>query len=450
MTILLLIGITVAGILITYYLVTGMAGIGYAGPPANLYVENITYQPITSVLSSNRDYWFDPDWKYRKEVIISGSSTDLSNFQVRVQLDNTNFDFSKANPDGSDIRFTDSDGTTPIPYWIEEWDQSNQRAVIWVKVPKIPAGGSTTIYMYYGNSSATDAGDGNAVFEFFDDFEGASLSSNWLAFDDPEIEVKNSVLTISPSINPRWQYIYTSNSFDAPYAAEFKARFSGKFASVLWHRQSNGSFYVIQVNPNENRWDFGWYDAEKGRYKHYQTYGSPSLTWSRFALVVRASDVYDHYEDYAVEGILVGDRGWTKGSFGFGVFSPNSDTCQVDYFFVRKYADPEPTIHFGEEQTMGAGVGKYILVYVKNVSGVSAQISDVYIKAAYSGVEERIPENELIFIRNGSRVDKGEIFPGETLIVAFKPKVVKIEVAKEYDISIVTKEGGKIVSNMDF
>ena len=96
--------------------------------------------------------WFGLNWKYRKPVNIENpSGTILSNFQVKISLDET-FDFSKAKEDGSDLRFADIDKTTLIPFWIETWNPSEHIAEIWVKVPGIPTSG-TTVYLYYGNSA---------------------------------------------------------------------------------------------------------------------------------------------------------------------------------------------------------------------------------------------------------------------------------------------------------
>ncbi|MEI6296274.1 MAG: LamG domain-containing protein [bacterium] len=48
-------------------------------------------------------------WSYGKKITIPASQidADLTYFPLTVYLDNTNFDFSKAKTDGSDIRFTD-------------------------------------------------------------------------------------------------------------------------------------------------------------------------------------------------------------------------------------------------------------------------------------------------------------------------------------------------------
>jgi len=98
--------------------------------------------------------WLDDDWPSRRAVAIPNpSGTELSDFQVLVSLNNGNFDFSSALIDGSDIRVAASDGTTPVPYWIETWDASGQMAGVWVKVPLLPVAG-TTVYFYYGNPAA--------------------------------------------------------------------------------------------------------------------------------------------------------------------------------------------------------------------------------------------------------------------------------------------------------
>ena len=53
------------------------------------------------------------------------------------------FDFTKAQSNGGDIRFTASDGVTLLPYWIESWNAGSSSASLWVKVPSIPAAGAT-------------------------------------------------------------------------------------------------------------------------------------------------------------------------------------------------------------------------------------------------------------------------------------------------------------------
>ena len=123
-------------------------------------------------------YWMidSMTFKYRRKITITEQSgNDLTDYQVLIELNSTNFDFSHAQANGEDIRFTDANGNL-LPYWIEEWDAVNESAKVWVKVPSIPANGSTEIWMYYGNPRLKSASDGEATFEFFDGFSAYTLS----------------------------------------------------------------------------------------------------------------------------------------------------------------------------------------------------------------------------------------------------------------------------------
>ena len=57
-------------------------------------------------------------WSYREPVNISSSSA-LTDYQVLVTVDTASLIFDgKMQLNGDDIRFTDSDGTTLLSYWI--------------------------------------------------------------------------------------------------------------------------------------------------------------------------------------------------------------------------------------------------------------------------------------------------------------------------------------------
>ena len=75
--------------------------------------------------------------------------------------------------DGSDIRVFDQ-AKEQLYFWIEEWDYSNQKAVIWVNLTS----GSSELNIAYGNPSATKSEyeDPSRVFEFFRDYEDGVIS----------------------------------------------------------------------------------------------------------------------------------------------------------------------------------------------------------------------------------------------------------------------------------
>jgi hypothetical protein len=109
-------------------------------------------------------------WPYRVPITITNAlSTPLRDYQVRVTLD-ASFDFDHAQPDGADLRFADENSANPLNYWIEEYDATNRRGAVWVKLPELPAQVDKTIYLYYGNASAEDLSSGGRTFDMFDDF----------------------------------------------------------------------------------------------------------------------------------------------------------------------------------------------------------------------------------------------------------------------------------------
>jgi hypothetical protein len=71
--------------------------------------------------------------------------------------------------DFGDVRFTRSDGSTLLDYWMEE-KVDGDYAVFWVEVADDLSTNAVTIYIYYGNSTATTTSNGNNTFLFFDDF----------------------------------------------------------------------------------------------------------------------------------------------------------------------------------------------------------------------------------------------------------------------------------------
>ncbi|MEM5812070.1 MAG: DUF2341 domain-containing protein, partial [Candidatus Aenigmatarchaeota archaeon] len=100
--------------------------------------------------------WLD-GFTYRKPITINNTlnSNNLNDYQVNITLDTQSLiSNGKMQSDCADIRFTDSDGTTLLNYWIESGCNTTNTK-IWVKVPFIQASSTKTIYVYYGNPSAT-------------------------------------------------------------------------------------------------------------------------------------------------------------------------------------------------------------------------------------------------------------------------------------------------------
>ena len=154
--------------------------------------------------------WFSSSWQYRRAITINNTSNSntLSNYQVLVTLDTASLiSAGKMQSTGADIRFTDSDGLTSLSYWIESGINTSSTR-IWVKVPSIPASSTKTIYIYYGNPSATGLSNGDATFDFFDDFS-VKDTSKWNWPTDWTVETGYAKQTYSSNWPPSGALVHT-------------------------------------------------------------------------------------------------------------------------------------------------------------------------------------------------------------------------------------------------
>jgi len=125
--------------------------------------------------------WWNFNWNYSQEITVQDrSGGDLVDYPVPIKLNLTNFDYTKAGLNGSDIRFVDND-EVKYDYWIEKWD-TNGESRIMVEIPKIPANGERRVRMYYGNPEADSESNGSAVFSLFEDCSGSKLSGKLISY----------------------------------------------------------------------------------------------------------------------------------------------------------------------------------------------------------------------------------------------------------------------------
>jgi hypothetical protein len=140
-------------------------------------------------------------WTYRKSITLSRASGAVTNYQMKVLVGESSGATGEdvdcgglCATDFDDIRFTKSDGTTILDYWIESISETtpNQLATIWIEFDSIGTG-ATTFYMYYGNAGAAAYSSGANTFIVFDDFERGvntdAVGGSW--------EVNNGTVTIS-------------------------------------------------------------------------------------------------------------------------------------------------------------------------------------------------------------------------------------------------------------
>jgi MSHA biogenesis protein MshQ len=100
-------------------------------------------------------YW-SCAWPHKTAVTVQEiTGNTLSDYQVKLFVTGVNLDAAYSwTSDGFDFRVIDSDDETVMNYWVEDWDQLNQTATVWVLFNTLTANSSRDIYLYYGNEFA--------------------------------------------------------------------------------------------------------------------------------------------------------------------------------------------------------------------------------------------------------------------------------------------------------
>jgi len=333
---------------------------------------------------SVRSDWLS-GWLYRKPIHITNTLTSpLNEYQVKVELNNTNFDFAKANPDGSDIRFTLDDGVTLIPYWVEKWDSVNQEAIVWVKVPELPANSNVTIYMYYGNPETSfdpnyhglakvmeplPASDGNGYIIYYEEWImpenrfqeiGDVLYRNyrddwgdWYALPFEFPYYGSTYLQIWICSNGFIGTTYDETDYSST-ESEFKDRgMIAPFWADLRDTDRNGTNYAIFHVPDYSD-EYGTGVYIRWRAQFYPAQGLVNVAVVLYSNGLIRFDYGTIYgsswtDDTPVIGISLGDNiHYTLSSYNGLQYPSNYNSVM---FWPRKKADTEPTYSFGSEET---------------------------------------------------------------------------------------------------
>jgi hypothetical protein len=286
-------------------------------------------------------------WKYRKSHVINSASGAGTNYQIRITAHYGSGTDSgehvylngKCRTDFGDVRFTRSDGVTELSYWIEEKVDGNY-ATIWVKVADDLSTNPVTIYLYYGNPSATTTSNGADTFLFFDHFDTLD-TTKWTTYGGPS--VSNSILTVLASSGA---YVWSNQSFAPPFAVRSRWRNS----------VSNTDGVALQLDNGNKAWDSsldfsctaGWYNQTQ-----FTIDGLGALREG----IGLALDANFHIWDVKVKSGNVStltDGGYAKSRSGTTasaynlwlrawVFNLSGAIGEFDWVLVRKFVDPEPS-----------------------------------------------------------------------------------------------------------
>jgi hypothetical protein len=259
-----------------------------------------------------------------------------------------------ARADFGDVRFTDSDGTTLLDYWMEK-KVVGDYAVFWVKMPNIPASpNNSTIYIYYSNPDATTTSDGEKTFMFFDDFEGSSLNvTKWSVDASLKYSIGNSQLNIT-DVN-FW------GGLRAIGYTPLQSGFAMECKGVYYENIADGAVELLAQFANEN---VGWI-MQQGYGDYWGGWGQSTAAylagiesigyWTGWNAVPSPSthefkiqkDQNNNASIYLDKILILGPvtSSTRIDHFLFTVYKSSVFVCSktaMDAVIIRRYCNPEP------------------------------------------------------------------------------------------------------------
>ncbi|MET3106020.1 biopolymer transport protein ExbB [Oxalobacteraceae bacterium GrIS 1.18] len=111
-------------------------------------------------------------WAHKKKLSFDTTASgvelggEAAQVPLLIRLHSGNFGFADAKADGADLRFFAADDKTALKFHIEQFDQANELAIVWVQMPKLLANSKTdAIWMHWGNADAPPASDMKGTYD---------------------------------------------------------------------------------------------------------------------------------------------------------------------------------------------------------------------------------------------------------------------------------------------
>ena len=323
--------------------------------------------PVTSVVLwawNDSDKYLDSLGYHSKITITATNETPLVNFPMLIKIKEgapKGFEYKYANPDGSDIRFVDSDGNI-LAHEFDTWDPAGE-SIVWVKVPLYAKGMSIT--MCWGelvDKTAPAARDPKEVWAEYvgvwhmDDAEDAknggvgTFGTNTSEYNGPIGKARGNKSNsggaiLSATNRESIDAMNTLNGNTDPESGDERGSHSKTFTASFWvYLTGNSSANAMIISrktstSDQDRWGLSFRSANNYQNVRYfykddlsvddsMSKAISKTTWHRMDIIF--DDWYDHkdgdigYSTIWIDGVRV-DTCKTASTFA----APNDSPFRV-------------------------------------------------------------------------------------------------------------------------
>jgi len=307
-----------------------------------------------------------------KEPNVQISEVHVADYQVRFTVhyasgvDNGENVYlnGHSRSDFGDVRFAwfnmSSNQEIECNYWIEDL-QTSDYVIFWVKIPEISSASNNIIRIYYGKDNTVTTSNGDATFDFFDDFSGTL--NKWTVVGGTW-KIENGELSAETTATPWGQRIRANGFTFGNHSVHVKI----KWISGTYFEHGP---YVRGQQPNEP--DNGymtflstWGGDSRDRISKMsnglettiagQGTTNPSKNvWYTFVFKLYGNKLKSSIAPlYPIE-ITATDNTFSSGTLCLFSWSATAEHAHYDDIFVCKYVYPEPSHGtWGNEEEAGA------------------------------------------------------------------------------------------------
>ena len=281
-------------------------------------------------------------WMYNLPIQVQNNNTvNAVNYQLKIVVNTQNLiSNGQMLANGNDLRF--SDGCTSsnfFNYWIEG-GLNTPTTAIWVKIPLIAANTSSTVFMFYGNSSAAAASAINGTFRgpnsATDSVTGGTSGGltqcqRGFRFAPTQNMLVTHFGKNEPSGTTRYVTLFnyaTQAVLSQTQVAGPSATYSyGPISNPIW--LTSGTQYVLQIyGLSTDGYYFGTSSQIGQHLTYYDMQYSNGGTQNTFPNSVLANYHYGYGDFwYYITNTLTTIPSYTMGASNVSIISPSNAIC---------------------------------------------------------------------------------------------------------------------------
>jgi len=346
--------------------------------------------------------WWNDKWLYRRELLVTEQSgQSLTQYPVLLTLDTASLiQAGKLRTDCSDLRIIDQTSQQEIPYAIRDINTENTEIVF--KIPELGAHeSSTNLHLYYGNPDAQHTPEdwNDVVYSFYDDFDEPIDWTKWTSetYVDTrtnrgyQLSQTDSTLTVSSDNTQYFGFyeLYTnpiqvSDNTEIGYKLNYKPH-NGEYVHTYAFLTDENSLYSGANIPETEYGHRSYYEffyqghvaglvfEDSPTPAAYMSVNDETITTgmpnSADLLITSDRENTHEYKIHVtpneVKCYLDDEYQFTHSEntpqystsarillmLGHNGAPQSSQVVDIDAIWVRSYAEPEPTIELGQEET---------------------------------------------------------------------------------------------------